>query len=205
MGEAFAGVQPQVQPDAQVPGAVAGQVAGGQERPGERGGQDDEDDQGDGVLEHHEGSPLRAARTALRRAARAAPGFRSAAGARAALIAATRSRGMAASGPFRSVTKERKRAVLVAFRGTVPSPRPAGPQRTAGWGGRRGGRGDRAFLQHPGAEPGQGGGRGQGQAQQPQDQAAEDGQRGGLLGGRARCRAGGAGRTTPMRVSLARA
>ena len=33
VGEALAGVQPQVQADAQVPGAVAGQVAGGQERP----------------------------------------------------------------------------------------------------------------------------------------------------------------------------
>ena len=33
VGEAFAGVQPQVQPDAQVAGAVAGQVPGGQERP----------------------------------------------------------------------------------------------------------------------------------------------------------------------------
>ena len=33
VGEALAGVQPQVQPDPQVPGAVAGQVAGGQERP----------------------------------------------------------------------------------------------------------------------------------------------------------------------------
>ena len=37
VGEALAGVQPQVQPDPQVAGAVAGQVAGGQERPrGER-------------------------------------------------------------------------------------------------------------------------------------------------------------------------
>src|SRR5271165_7552289 len=62
----------------------------------------------------------RAARTALRRAARAAPGFRSAAGARAALIAATRSRGMEARDPCRSVTKDRNRSVLVAFRGTVP-------------------------------------------------------------------------------------
>ena len=51
VGEALAGVQPQVQPDPQVPGAVAGQVAGGQERPRERGGQDDQDGQGDGVLE----------------------------------------------------------------------------------------------------------------------------------------------------------
>ena len=43
VGEALAGVQPQVQADAQVAGAVAGQVAGGQERPrGER--RDDEQD-----------------------------------------------------------------------------------------------------------------------------------------------------------------
>ena len=80
VGEAFAGVQPQVQADAQVPGAVAGQVAGGQERPGEHQGQDEQDGQGDGVLEHHRGSPFRAARTALRRAVRAAPVFRSATG-----------------------------------------------------------------------------------------------------------------------------
>ena len=77
------------------------------------------------------------------------------------------------------------------------------------YGGRPTAGGDRAFLEHPGAEAGQGGGGGQGQAQQPQDQAAEDGQRGGRVGGqggvevwwRARARA----RTTPMRVSLARA
>ena len=36
VGEAFAGVQPQVQPDPQVAGAVAGQVPGGQERPRRR-------------------------------------------------------------------------------------------------------------------------------------------------------------------------
>ena len=80
VGEAFAGVQPQVQPDAQVAGAVAGQVAGGQERPrGER-RHDEHDGQGDGELDDHRGSPFRAARTALRRAVRAAPGFRSAGG-----------------------------------------------------------------------------------------------------------------------------
>ncbi len=134
-------------------------------------------------LSDHEGSPLRAARTALRRAARAAPGFRSAAGARAALIAATRSSGMEARGPCRSVTKERNRAVLVAFRGTVPPPGPAGPGRRQGGAGGAAAGGDRAFLEHPGAEPGQGRGRRQGQAQQPQDQAAEDGQRGGRVGG----------------------
>ena len=114
VGEALAGVQPQVQPDPQVPGAVAGQVAGGQERPGEHRGQDEQDGQGDGVLEHHRGSPFWAARTALRRAVRAAPVFRSTWGARAALIGATRSRGMEARGPCRSVTKERKRDVLVS-------------------------------------------------------------------------------------------
>ena len=143
----------------------------------------------------------------MRRAVRAAPVFRPAAGARAALIAATRSSGMEARGPCRSVTRERNRAVLVAFRGTVPPPvaRP-------GRGRRRGGAaagGDRAFLEHPGAEPGQGGGGRQGQAQQPQDQAAEDGQRGGRLGGQR----GGQlllagerpGADTPIRVSLARA
>jgi hypothetical protein len=82
---------------------------------------------------------------------------------------------------------------------------------------RRGGRpelrgatagGDRALLEHPGAEPGRGGGRGQGQAEQPQEEAAEGGQRGGCVGGQGvevlvagEARA----RTTPMRVSLARA
>jgi hypothetical protein len=40
-----------------------------------------------------------------------------------------------------------------------------------------------ALGQDPGAEPGQGGGGGQGQAEQPQQQAAEDGQRGGRVGG----------------------
>ena len=201
VGEALAGVQSQVQANPQVPGPVAGQVAGGQERPGERGGEDDEDDQGDGVLGDHEGSPLRADRTALRRAVRAAPGFRSAAGARAALMAATRSSGMAARGPCRSVTSERNRAVLVAFRGTVPLP--AGRSGAGRAGGAAAG-GDRAFLQDPGAEPGQGGGRGQGQAQQPQDQPAEDGQRGGRLVGQA-ARCWWRVRTTAMRVSLARA
>ena len=43
--------------------------------------------------------------------------------------------------------------------------------------------GDRALLEHPGAEAGQGGGGGQGQAQQPQEQAAEDDQRVGRVGG----------------------
>ena len=41
--------------------------------------------------------------------------------------------------------------------------------------------GDRALLEHPGAEAGQGGGGGQ--AQQPQEQAAEDDQRVGRVGG----------------------
>ena len=39
VGEALAGMEPQVQPDAYVAGAVAGQMAGGQERPCEDGGQ----------------------------------------------------------------------------------------------------------------------------------------------------------------------
>lgn len=39
VGEALAGVEPEVQADAQVAGAVAGQVTGGQERPREDGGQ----------------------------------------------------------------------------------------------------------------------------------------------------------------------
>ena len=175
VGEALAGVQPQVQPDPQVAGAVAGQVAGGQERPrGER-RHDEHDGQGDGVLDHHRGSPFRAARTALRRAVRAAPVFRSSWGARSALIPATRCSGMEARGPCRSVTRSRNRAVLVAFPGCG-----AGAGRSAG--ARRPGATGHS-CEHPGAEPGQGGGGGQGQAQQPQDQAAEDGQRGGRVGG----------------------
>ena len=142
------------------------------------------DGQGDGVLEDHRGSPLRAARTALRRAVRAAPGFRSTWGARSALIPATRVSGIEARDPCRSVTRSRNRAVLVAFRGSLPLPRPgrARSRRRGRAGGAAAG-GDRAFLQHPGAEPGQGGGGGHGQAQQPQDQAAEDGQRGSRVGG----------------------
>ena len=140
-GEAFARVQPQVQADPQVAGAVAGQVPGGQERPrGER-GQDEQDGQGDGVLEDHRGSPLRADRTARRRAVRAAPALRSAWGARPALIPATRARGIEARDPCRSVTRSRNRAVLVAFRGPLPSPGPAGRERAPGPGGGRGGRG----------------------------------------------------------------
>src|SRR5580693_3376347 len=114
VGEALARMQPQVQPDPDVTGSVAGQVPGRDERPGEDGGQDQDDGQRDGVLDDHRGSPFCAARTALRSAVRAAPVFRSAAGARAALIEATRSRGMEASGPYRSATKERKRAVFVS-------------------------------------------------------------------------------------------
>ena len=59
---------------------------------------------------------------------------------------------------------------------------PGRSRRRGGAGGAAAG-GDRALLEHPGAEPGQGGDRGQGQAQQPQDQAAEDGQRGGRVAG----------------------
>ena len=128
VGEAFAGVQPQVQADPQVAGAVAGQVAGGQERPGERtrpgrcrmaramaylsiiGG-----------LRSGRRGRLCAGRCGRRRGS-GRPG-----GPGAALIAATRSRGMEARGPFRSVTKERKRAVLVAFLGPWPAVRAAGP------------------------------------------------------------------------------
>ena len=186
VGEALAGVQPQVQPDPQVAGAVAGQVTGGQERPrGER-GQDQHDGQHDGVLDDHRGSPFCAARTALRRAARAAPGCRPSEG------------GEFGADPGHGVERDRGERP-VPFGGQVQEPgglgrlprdRPPPPAR-AGPGRRRRGAGaaaggDRALLQHPGAEPGQGGGRGQGQAQQPQGQAAEDGQRGGRVGGQGR-------------------
>ena len=203
VGEALAGVQPQVQADPQVAGAVAGQVAGGQERPrGER-DHDQDEDQRDGELDDHRGSPLRAARTALRRAARAAPGCRPTAGARSALIAATGWSGMEARDPCRSV------ASPGTGRSWSPSSGPA-RCRPAGWrvGGAAAG-GDRAFVQDPGAEPGQGGGGGQGQAQQPQGQAAEDGQRGGRVrgqGGAEVAVAGdGPGADDADQVSLARA
>ena len=117
VGEAFAGVQPQVQADAEVAGAVAGQVAGGQERPRGEARDDEQDGQEDGELDDHRGPPLRAARTALRRAVRAAPVFRSSWGARSALIPATRLSGIEARDPCRSVTRSRNRAVLVAFLG----------------------------------------------------------------------------------------
>jgi hypothetical protein len=76
--------------------------------------------------------------------------------------------------------------------GRLPGDRPPPPARPGRR--RRRGRagaatgGDRAFLQDPGAEPGQGGGWGQGQAQQPQGQAAEDGQRGGRVGAQGHAR-----------------
>ncbi len=63
-----------------------------------------------------------------------------------------------------------------------PPARPGGSRRRGRAGGAAAG-GDRAFLEHPGAEPGHGGGGGKGKAQQPQDQAAEDGQRGRRVGG----------------------
>ena len=73
--------------------------------------------------------------------------------------------------------------------GTAP-PRRGGSRLGFGDGpggrGRAGGAaagGDRAFLQHPGAEPVQRGGRGHAQAQQPQQQPAGHGQQGGFLGG----------------------
>ena len=186
MGEALAGVQPQVQPDPQVAGAVAGQVPGGQERPrGER-DHDQDDGQRDGELDDHRGAPFFAARTALRRAARAAPGCRSSEGRE---FGADPGDGVERDGgerpvPFGGHVQE------PGGLGRLPRDRPPPPAR-AGPGRRRRGAGaaaggDRALLQHPGAEPGQGGGGGQGQAQQPQGQAAEDGQRGGRVRGQGR-------------------
>ena len=129
VGEALAGVQPQVQPDPQVAGAVAGQVAGGQERPrGER-RHDEHDGQGDGVLEHHRGSPFRAARTALRRAVRAAPGCRPAWGARAEAI-----RGDGARAGSRRETHAVRSPDPGSGRSWSPSP---GPSSSPGPAGRR--------------------------------------------------------------------
>jgi len=98
------------------------------------------------------GASGRAARTALRMAVRAAPGFRSASGARVAAIPATALSGIEARGSCRSVTRSRNRAGLVAFRGCG-----AGVRQRPG--------GDRALGRHPGAEPGQDGSGGQGQAE----------------------------------------
>ena len=143
-------------------------------------GQDDQDGQGDDVLEDHEGSPLRADRTALRRAARAAPGFRPTDGGQGG---ADRGDAIQRDGgerpvPFGDQGKEPGRSWSPSA-GPSPARARPGPGR---WRGAAAG-GDRAFLEHPGAEPGQGRDRRQGQAQQPQDQAAEDGQRGGRVGG----------------------
>src|SRR5882757_840671 len=74
---------------AELAGAVAGQVTGGQECPRGEARDDEQDGQKDGEFDDHRWAPLRAARTALRRAVRAAPVFRSSWGARAALIPAS--------------------------------------------------------------------------------------------------------------------
>ena len=92
---------------------------------------------------------LRSGRPARRGAARPAPIRRSGStwGARAAEVFATASSGMAASGPCRSVTRARNRAVLVPPRGPLPRGATAaafglGDGRGGrGRGGRRGGRG----------------------------------------------------------------
>ena len=192
VGEALAGMQPQVQADPQVAGAVAGQVRGGQERPRREGDQDQDDGQRDGELDHHRGSPFRAARTALRRAVRAEPVLRSTWGARAAAIPATRSSGIEARDPCRSVTKIREAGRLARPRDPAGCGGDAGRVRRdagrvrrgrqPGPGGLAAAGGDWALLQDPGAEPGQGGDGRQGQAQQPQDQPAGHGQRRHLLG-----------------------
>jgi hypothetical protein len=168
VGEALAGVQPQVQADAQVAGAVAGQMAGGQEGPGGERRHDEHDGQGDGELVDHRGFPFWAARTALRRAVRAAPALRLAWGRQVGADpgdAVQRDRGERPM-PFGHQSQEPGRL------GRLPRVRR---------GGRPGPGGDRAFGQDPGAEAGQGGGGGQGQAEQPEDQAAEEGQQGGRL------------------------
>ena len=145
-------------------------------------GQDQQDGQGDGVLGDHRGSPLRAARTALRRAVRAAPVFRPACWGQggADLRDAIKGNGGERAGPFGDQIKEPGGLGRLP-RDRLPALARAGRSRRRG--GARGAAagGDRAFLEDPGAEPGQGGGGGQGQAQQPQDQPADHGQRGGLL------------------------
>ena len=140
-------------------------------------GQHEQDGQGDGVLEHHEGFPFRAARTALRRAVRAAPVFRSACGSQGGA-----DRGDAIKGdggeravPFGDQRKEAGRlrlALDLSYERRVDC-----LSRRAAAGG------DRAFGQDPGAESGQGGGGSHGQAQDPQGEPAEDGQRRGRVTG----------------------
>src|SRR4029077_20330640 len=107
----------QVQADADVAGAGAGQGGDGQGCPHGEACDDEQDGQEDGEFDDHRESPFLAARTALRRAVRAAPVFRSSWGARSALISATRLSWIEARGPCRSVTRSRNRAVLVAFLG----------------------------------------------------------------------------------------
>ena len=184
VGEALAGVQPQVQPDPQVAGAVAGQVAGGQERPRERGGEQNHDEQGDGVFGDHRGVSV----------AGGEDGFAEGGAGGAGVQVGRWGQGGADGGdPIKGDGGER----AVPFGDQIQEPgglgrlprdrllalaRPGRSRRQGGAGGAAAGS-DRALLEHPGAEPGQGRGRGQGQAQQPQDQPADHGQRGGLLVG----------------------
>ena len=146
---------------------LPGRYRAGRNAHAERGGDQEHDGQDDRVLDDHRGSPFWAASTARRSAVRADPAFRPTWGASAAEICATAPSGMAASGPCRSVTRARNRAVFVSPRGRSPAARTAaGLGRGDGRGGRgqAGGAaagGDRAFLEHPGAEPGQRGRRGQ--------------------------------------------
>ena len=183
MGEALAGVQPQVQPDPQVPGAVAGQVPGGQERPRERRGQDDQDGQGDGVLEHHRGVSVAGGQDGFAQGGAGGAGVQVGRGGQGG---ADRGDAIQRDGGERPVPfgdQGKEPGGLGRLPRDRPRPGPAGPRRRRGGAGGAAAGGDRAFLEDPGAEPGQGRDRRQGQAQQPQDQAAEDGQRGGRVGG----------------------
>ena len=178
VGEALAGVQPQVQADAQVAGAVAGQVPGGQERPRRERGHDEHDREHDGELDHHRWSPFRAARTALRRAVAGGTGVQVDLGCQVRGDpgdAVERDRGERPM-PFGHQDQEAGRLARPRDPGRVRRGRRPGPGGLAAAGG------DRALLQDPGAEPGQGGDGRQDQAQQPQDQPAGHGQRRPLLG-----------------------
>ena len=220
-GEAFAGVQAQAEADAQQADPVAGQPAAVEERPLDR----DQDQPGggdeDGDFFHGRGSVAGVACwcrawTWARRTRRAVPGCRSTSAAISPAIRAVRlsgSRGRSWRWLARAISRSCLPGLPSARRRAVGAPGLVGGEGAErGW-WRRGGcgaaGGDGAFLDDPAAEPGQRAGGGQGQAQQPQQHGAGDGERGGVVAGEVLAggcmRASAQARTTPMRVSLARA
>ncbi len=177
------------------------------ERPREHCGEQDHDEQGDGVLGDHEGSPLRADRTALRRAARAVPGLSRLLGPGAALIAATRSRGMEARGP--PFGDQRKEPGGPWSPSSGPSPlspaRAVQVRRRGGVRARAAAGGDRALSRTQAREPGQGRGGGQDQAGAAATRPGRPITASGILayqrGGQLPVAASAQARTTPMSVA----